>query len=144
MTLSDRIKDDEEAAALLQMEETRRATGRDRLSELPSSLLAHTGSFMEYRQAIAEVAVISKEFYSACEEHRKCFRKCPFIGIRIQGAGDESCNGPYERKPVALHPEGFWGNEEQWKRLAQPPYWYAGPSGSYIYRNKRLSKSAGF
>ena len=45
VTLSDRIKEDEEAAALLQMEETRRATGRDRLSELPSSLLAHTGSF---------------------------------------------------------------------------------------------------
>ena len=82
MTLSDRIKEDEEAAALLQMEETRRATGRDRLSELPSSLLAHTGSFMEYRQAIAEVAVISKEFYSACEEHKKCFKKMTFVGIR--------------------------------------------------------------
>ena len=83
MTLSDRIKEDEEAAALLQMEETRRATGRDICRLLPSSLLAHTGSFMEYRQAIAEVAVISKEFYSACEEHRKCFKKDPFVGIRI-------------------------------------------------------------
>ena len=29
VTLSDRIKEDEEAAALLQMEETRRVTGRD-------------------------------------------------------------------------------------------------------------------
>ncbi len=29
VTLRDRIKEDEEAAALLQMEETRRATGRD-------------------------------------------------------------------------------------------------------------------
>ena len=95
VTLSDRIKEDEEAAALLQMEETRRATGRDRLSELPSSLLAHTGSFMEYRQAIAEVAVISKEFYSACEEHRKCFKKSRLVGILIEGAGDTDCNGLY-------------------------------------------------
>ena len=120
MTLSDRIKEDEEAAALLQMEETRRATGRDRLSELPSSLLAHTGSFMEYRQAIAEVAVIGKEFYSACEEHKKCFKKNPFVGIRIQGAGDESGPGP----------QGFWAD---WKCRALPPHWYAGPSGRYIY-----------
>ena len=88
MTLGDQIRADEEAAALLQMEETRRATGRDRLSELPSSLLAHTGSFMEHRHAIAEVAVISKEFYSACEEHKKCFKRMPFIGIIVKGAGD--------------------------------------------------------
>ena len=109
VTLSDRIKEDEEAAALLQMEETRRATGRDLTDILPSSLLAHTGSFMEYRQAIAEVAVISKEFYSACEEHKKCFKKKPFVGIRIQGAGDEDCNGLYERKEVSgPGPKGFW------------------------------------
>ena len=95
VSLSDRIKEDEEAAALLQMEETRRATGRDITKLLPSSLLAHTGSFMEYRQAIAEVAVISKEFYSACAAHKKCFKKNPLVNIQIQGANNESCNGMY-------------------------------------------------
>ena len=132
LTVPLRVQADEEAAALLQMEETRRATGRDRLSELPSSLLAHTGSFMEYRQAIAEVAVISKEFYSACEEHRKCFRKKPFVGIRIQGAGDEDCNGLYERRPVSVQPEGWGSSATAWKKWSVPPYWYAGPSGRYI------------
>ena len=139
VALSDRIKEDEEAAALLQMEETRRATGRDRLSELPSSLLAHTGAFMEYRREIAEVAVISKEFYSACEEHKKCFKKNPFVGLRVQGAGDEDCNGMYERKEVSgPAPQGFWGSATYWKKFALPPYWYAGPSGRYMrsYANK--------
>ena len=88
---------------------------------------------MEYREAIAEVAVISKEFYSACEEHRKCFRKKPFVGIRVQGAGDEDCNGLYERKDVSVQPEGWHQTVTRyvWKAHALPPYWYAGPHGRY-------------